>query len=661
MRPPLRPGGVRLPRQDALPFPLGEPGCRLVGHAARVMPAALRALGLVPGDLVLVPALRHGPEVQILRSTGLECRTYGAVGTVAAAEEELEELLERRVRALYLIHHLGFPQEAEGWDSWCRERGLVLIEDCTHAWLAREGDRPVGSSGGLAIFSLQAMLPLPVGDAVVARLPNGSSAWGRYGPAGPWLRLAAARHADIDIAGRRRSNYRRLAGEIGDAVARPFVEVPEGACPWVLPVVDDRPAALLERLDRAGIDAVKLWAGVEGPSRRVPWLGDGAVGVPVHQRLRSAELDRIADAVRGPARRSSIRLDLLPDFDAAGDVWDQLAVASGNLFATREWLSTWCRHHGSGEPLLVACRVAGGRIAAILPLEVTSIHGARILRFLGSGPSDQMGPICDRADVGTAARALRQILMRPPRRFQLFVGRHLSGADDWASLLGAKRVREVANPVLPLRGATWDDVLASFSSKLRREIRYDARRLEREHAVEYRRSDDPASLRSGLDVLFRLHAMQWVDDRSYFLGHEAFHREFAPIAQERGWLRLWIIEADGLPVAAKYNFRFGDAELSYQAGRDPGWRGASLGLVNVANAMRAAFEEGVREYRFLRGSERYKFRFPVVDAGLHTVARGSGALGRTALAAGAALEQSAALQAAQRTMTRHAGGATQSS
>ena len=70
--------------------------------------------------------------------------------------------------------------------------------------------------------------------------------------------------------------------------------------------------------------------------------------------------------------------------------------------------------------------------------------------------------------------------------------------------------------------------------------------------------------------------------------------------------------------------------------------------------MRAAVGDGVREYRFLRGSERYKFRFPVTDAGLHTVARGSGVLGRTALAAGAGLEGSEALQAAWRTMSGRA-------
>ena len=649
--PRLRPGGTCVRSQDPLPFPLGVPGCRFTRDAARVMPAALRAMGLVPGHLILVPALHHGPEVQALRRAGLETRTYGTGDAVAPVAEELEALAGSAARALYIIHQIGFPQPADRWRAWCGERGLVLIEDCTHAWpAALDGDRPVGSSGGLAVFSFGTMLPPPAADAVVARLQNGSSAWGRYPRAEGRLRLAASRHLDADIADRRRSNYRRLADEIGETVARPFAEVPDGSCPWVLPVVDRRPAALLERLDRAGIGAVELWGGAR--SSLTPWLGDGAVGVPVHQGLRERELDRIAAAVRGPRRRPPVRIELLPDFDAAGDVWDELAAASGNFFATREWLGTWWRHYGSGEPLLVACKV-GGRITAILPLEVTWLHGARILRFLGSGPSDQMGPICRRADVGTAARALRQLLMRPPRRFQLFVGRHLSGADDWGALLGATRLREVADPVLPLQASTWEEVLASFSPKLRKEIRYDVRRLEREHVVEYRRTEHAASLEADLDTLLALHAAQW-QERSYFLGHEAFHRDFAAIAHRRGWLRLWIVEVDGRPVAAKYNFRFGDAELSYQAGRDPGWRGPSLGLVNIANAMRAAVGDGVREYRFLRGSERYKFRFPVTDAGLHTVARGSGVLGRTALAAGAGLEGSEALQAAWRTMSSRA-------
>ena len=370
--------------------------------------------------------------------------------------------------------------------------------------------------------------------------------------------------------------------------------------------------------------AIRLWAAA-------------TVGLPAHRGLGESERAHVAAAVDDRRPSAGARLELFGELDALGPEWDELARASGNLFATREWLQTWYRHYSTGGALLVACRSPDGRLAAILPLEVKSVRGVRVLRFLGHGPSDQMGPICAAADVGFTAEALRRVLRHPPRRFQLFVGRHLPGPEDWATIVGASCVREDATPVLRFQGETWDDVLASFGSGIRKEIRYDARRLAREHDVRHRRCDDVAALQSDLDILFRLHVANW-GDRSSFMRHEAFQRDFAKLALERGWLRLWILEVDGRAVAAKLNFRFQGAEFSYQAGRDPTWTGPSLGLVTVAHAMHAAFEEGASEYRFLRGSERYKFRFPVVDAGLQTIARGSGAAAEAALAAMVALD-----------------------
>jgi CelD/BcsL family acetyltransferase involved in cellulose biosynthesis len=614
-------------------------------------------MGLRQGQVVLVPALHQGPEVAALRAAGLECRFYGSGDDSSPVVEDLERLVDTRVRALYLVHHLGFPQAADRWLAWCRERSLLLIEDCSHAWLAEHGARAVGSSGALAIFSFQATLPLPVGDALLVRSFREPAVRGAAPLADLGARLLLARLADVDIAVRRRTNYRLLLSELRDVVPPAFSTLHDGASPWVFPVNVDRPRALLERLDRAGVGAVPLWDSMAvSPSVRPSLLGGRPViGVPVHQELREDELERVADAVRPPHRRP-FRLELVTDFDQLAGAWDDLAAASGNLFATREWLTTWFRHYGTGEPLLVTCTTGAGRLAAILPLEVVSMRGARVLRFLGHGPSDQMGPICHEEDVGIAARAMRRVLTRPPRRFQLFVGRHLPGPADWGRLLGARRVREVSNPILYFGDATWDEVLSTFGSRLRTEIRYDARRLEREHEVRYRRCDDAHALDAGLDVLFALHAAQW-DSVSYFSDHEPFHRDFAAIAERRGWLRLWVLEVDGRPVAAKYNFRYCGAEFSYQAGRDPAWRGPSLGLVNVSNAMRASLEEGAREYRFLRGSERYKFRFPVVDRPLQTVARGSGAVGRTVLAAGTALDDAQPLRATRRAIARRVDSA----
>jgi CelD/BcsL family acetyltransferase involved in cellulose biosynthesis len=301
--------------------------------------------------------------------------------------------------------------------------------------------------------------------------------------------------------------------------------------------------------------------------------------------------------------------------------------------------------------MLIGCRTPEGRLAAILPLELTSVRGVRFLRFLGHGPSDQTGPICAPADLPLASYALRRVLHRPPRRFHVFLGHQLPGPDSWGALLDARVVRRIANPVLPFRGETWEEVLGSFRSGIRREIRYDARRLAREHEVRHRSCDEPGSLESGLDVLFRLHSARWGHE-SLFVKREAFHRDFARLALGRGWLRLWVLEADGQPVAAKHNFRFCGAELSYQAGREPLWKGPSLGLVIVAHAMQAAFEDGVTEYRLLSGPEKYKFRFPVVDAGLETVVRGHGALARAAVAAAVAAGERPSLRRAPLAMAR---------
>ena len=132
-------------------------------------------------------------------------------------------------------------------------------------------------------------------------------------------------------------------------------------------------------------------------------------------------------------------------------------------------------------------------------------------------------------------------------------------------------------------------------------------------------------------MLLRLHQLRWGTTKSPFLDAAAFHREFAAIALRRGWLRLWILEVDGRPVAASYGFRFGDTESGYQSGRDPSFRESQLGFLLLNRAVREALADGMREYRLLRGGEAYKVRLATGDPGLETIGLGRGAAARGAL------------------------------
>jgi CelD/BcsL family acetyltransferase involved in cellulose biosynthesis len=89
-----------------------------------------------------------------------------------------------------------------------------------------------------------------------------------------------------------------------------------------------------------------------------------------------------------------VRLEVA-GLDTLEQEWKDLAEKTDNIFASWEWASLWWRHFGADRrPLIVACRSPhDDRLVGILPLYLWSSRPLRILRFLGHGAGDQLGPI----------------------------------------------------------------------------------------------------------------------------------------------------------------------------------------------------------------------------------------------------------------------------
>jgi CelD/BcsL family acetyltransferase involved in cellulose biosynthesis len=327
-------------------------------------------------------------------------------------------------------------------------------------------------------------------------------------------------------------------------------------------------------------------------------------------------------------RADRFRLQAVGSFDELGSEWDDLATKTRNVFATREWLSTWWRHFGRGRSLLLAaCRRPDGGLAAVLPLYLGHSRPLRVARFLGHGPGDELGPICAAADRPLAARALRRAL--DSAGAAALLAESLSGDACWPALLSATVLERTASPVTYLSGRGWEDVLAARSANFRQQVRRRERSLARGRDLRFRLADGQR-LEHDLSTLFSLHVARW-GRRAEFALLEAFHRDAARSLHERGWLRLWFLDVDGRAVAAWYGFRFAGVESYYQAGRDPAWDHASVGFVLLAHTIREAASDGMDEYRFLRGDERYKLRFADADPGVETVVLARGPAGRLAV------------------------------
>lgn len=685
--PPLPPGVYFSRPMARLPFPGDVDGVRLFAFARQGLYQGVLALGLGEDDDVLVPAYHHGSEVEALRRAGLGLVFYGRASALVPDEDELASLLTPRVRALHIIHYFGFPQEAARWRRWCDRHGLLLIEDAAQAWLATEHGVAVGVRADLAVFCLYKTLALPDGAFAVstAELPVPAAnrspglsgllrkhmAWAAQHSAvastlaarvaadrpyevarnlslehldgapgsttAPLLRRLAA--ASGEVAKSRRTNYALLLRHLHGRVPDPMRVLPPGAVPFVFPVVSDDKPRELARLRSEGVTALDLWsvphpAVPPGEFPEADRLRSSLIGLPVHQHLPYHQVLRVARAA-GVRDACALSVDTMPDLESVRPAWQELAKVCPNPFATFEWAEAWLRHHADDGPLLFGlCTDHRGRPAAVLPLQRVTMFGLRTIRFIGADAADVQGPVCSPADNVLAAEALRSLLSRT-RGWDVWLGDRLPGDTSWAPTLGARLLRQEPSPSVVLSPGGWEAFLSRKSANFRQQVRRRERALFRDHDAAFRLSD-ASRLHADMDALFSLHAQRWGAETP-FLGECDFHRDFASAAQQRGWLRLWLLEVDGGPVAAWYGFRYGRQEWYYQAGRDPAWDRVGVGGVLLAHTIRAAADDGVEVYRLLRGGEQYKTHYATRDDATVGVASARGPLGAAAVAAAAAL------------------------
>ena len=353
--PSLDPRSYAWPKKQ-LPFPLAEENCRLYALGRHALWNGVRTLGLEPGQAVLVPSLHHGSEVEALRRANLECVFYPLNDSWEPDLERLEELLDERVRALHLIHYLGFPQDLDMWRSWCDEKGILLIEDAAQSFQATSGGRPVGSVGDLAIFCLYKSYGLPDGAAAIVRQapPDLPHSAGRAGVKplklllrhGAWIgqysrsmsaaqrtvrRLGSTRQQTQDDEKefalgdpssppsaatsyllprvvselgpeRRRDHYAALTEILGGFVVPAFRRLPEGASPFALPISSPNPEFTVDRLRSRDVNCIRFWtfphpAFPVGVFPQADAVRGSTVILPVHQELTRASIERIGEEV----------------------------------------------------------------------------------------------------------------------------------------------------------------------------------------------------------------------------------------------------------------------------------------------------------------------------------------------------------------------------
>jgi dTDP-3-amino-3,4,6-trideoxy-alpha-D-glucose transaminase len=125
-----------------------------VSSGTAALEIALRALGIGPGDEVIVPTYSFIATAEAVSTVGATPVIVDVDPETALITAEIvEAALTERTRCVIPVHLFGRPVEMVPLLALCRARGIAVVEDACQAHGALYKGRPVGSFGDAGCFS----------------------------------------------------------------------------------------------------------------------------------------------------------------------------------------------------------------------------------------------------------------------------------------------------------------------------------------------------------------------------------------------------------------------------------------------------------------------------------------------------------------------------
>jgi len=158
-------------RSTAYPLQLNEQHRRFTFNGSSAIYQATVDMQLQSGDAVLLPAYCCGAELSPFEQLGCKMLFYDVNSDLSVNCQQIQDHLIQRsdIKLLLITHYLGLAQpDMVELSQACRERDVLLLEDCAHAFYCQLDGVPLGSFGDYSIFSPRKSVPITEGGIIVA-------------------------------------------------------------------------------------------------------------------------------------------------------------------------------------------------------------------------------------------------------------------------------------------------------------------------------------------------------------------------------------------------------------------------------------------------------------------------------------------------------------
>ncbi len=312
----------------------------------------------------------------------------------------------------------------------------------------------------------------------------------------------------------------------------------------------------------------------------------------------------------------------IPEFLGIREEWNCLLAESrsDSFFLRWEWLYNWWSFYGKGMELKILLLRKDGKLRGIAPLYVTCGRLVRTLSFLGSFHvgSDYLDFILHRDFEEALLDRLFLYLKKEFRGWDVLevmdmpadsiTAAYIRGQDTFTRFEREPTICPYLN--LP---ATWEALERSFSTNMRQAARRKKKKFINEFDGKFVEITDARDLDRAFASLMTLSIARFrekgiaspFDDEKF----RGFHSKLISELFKNKMLRLFFLNINGEDIAFLYNFKYRDRYLFYQSGFSTDWAMISPGVVIFALSIERAIQEGMKEFDFLRGNEKYKKRW----------------------------------------------------
>ncbi|SFI52447.1 DegT/DnrJ/EryC1/StrS family aminotransferase [Albimonas pacifica] len=293
-----------------------------VNSCTAALHLALAALGVGPGDEVLVPSLTFVATVNAVLYTGATPVPVD-IESLEAPQLSLFDAAARltpRTRAVIVMHYAGRLVDRGAWRAFARGAGLLLIEDSAHA----VGVPGAGTFGDAAAFSFYGNKNMTTGEGGMVLLRDGAARdrarrMRAHGMSASAVQRLESRNAHYDV-GCEGWNYR--LDEIRAALG--LVQLGR------LPEMNGRRARLAERyIDRLG------------PLERAGLIAPGAQGGTSAHHIfpvllpEGADRDSVATELAAAGVQTSIHYPPVHTLSRFRELWPGLRLPLSEAYHRR--------------------------------------------------------------------------------------------------------------------------------------------------------------------------------------------------------------------------------------------------------------------------------------------------------------------------------------